>query len=543
MKRELVKSFVSLFLHVVIFSFILMAIPKVVYAVFESHLVQEKISDFVSEPGTSRYTRYLYTHEQSSDPSPPTISREMAIQDLDSFKEIIRRGYAGYHDGPAARKSWEERFDRIGETINKAGEEIPVKGFYKVLTSVCSDLNDSHFSFKVRIEGEKRLYRTMADRQVPFFSKDEFFNRNGEWVLTDSMQNIIGKLQSCNVPDKEVFIVPVVMESATDISFTWKLLIMSLERPQTFECSFMSEKGEIQSMAIEFSDSFKSNDSSGQTREKEYNSGDAIPVIKKISFAGDYVTITDSFVETAIELRNKPVFIADIRSNAGGQTGTIAEWFIRLTNEKPPTGKDYEIFSEVVLQGEINDMGNIITLPKMGFMTVIHIVDLIHSRLLLNNWESQNSHVDHFEEKEIASVYTKSNYKEFASVPYTGRMVILINNKTASAAEFFVQLARNMENTILIGENTRGSFGYFNSHSYRLPNSGIIFWAGSARTEFPNLDARQQLGHGFLPDIWFEPSWKKKIALDVHDCLMNVECSEKLVWAAMNNSQIPTGNN
>jgi C-terminal processing protease CtpA/Prc len=89
----------------------------------------------------------------------------------------------------------------------------------------------------------------------------------------------------------------------------------------------------------------------------------------------------------------------------------------------------------------------------------------------------------------------------YASHPYTGKVIILMNEQTQSQAEFSCMILENMEHSIKIGSQTAGADG--NITSFRLSkdmpagftNLGIFY---------PNGDSTQRIG--IRPDILVYPT-------------------------------------
>ena len=79
-------------------------------------------------------------------------------------------------------------------------------------------------------------------------------------------------------------------------------------------------------------------------------------------------------------------------------------------------------------------------------------------------------------------------------------LIILTGKNTASAAEIFVDAARNVENTLIIGQNT---YGVLTSNAYTvmyLPNSGVAVQLGCNLCVFPEGDFEEFVG--YQPDLW-----------------------------------------
>lgn len=101
----------------------------------------------------------------------------------------------------------------------------------------------------------------------------------------------------------------------------------------------------------------------------------------------------------------------------------------------------------------------------------------------------------------ISESYCKTNAQPDTFSENKNLLIILTGKNTASAAETFVDIAHNVSNTIVIGENT---YGVLISNAYtviQLPNSTIPVQLGSDLSMFPENDYFNEFV-GIKPDIW-----------------------------------------
>ena len=85
-------------------------------------------------------------------------------------------------------------------------------------------------------------------------------------------------------------------------------------------------------------------------------------------------------------------------------------------------------------------------------------------------------------------------------VPSDQVIILLTDRYTASAGEGFVDFALNLENTLVIGQNTAGVAHKIGGPIFFLPHSGVPVQFGAGIMFYPEgLFAE---GVGFTPDIW-----------------------------------------
>ena len=83
---------------------------------------------------------------------------------------------------------------------------------------------------------------------------------------------------------------------------------------------------------------------------------------------------------------------------------------------------------------------------------------------------------------------------------YRGKAIILVNRNTLSTSEIAVSMAKCLEASILIGENTGGMLAFGETLYYQLPHSRL-------RLILPHkifLPNGLREGRGFLPDFWLD---------------------------------------
>jgi len=88
--------------------------------------------------------------------------------------------------------------------------------------------------------------------------------------------------------------------------------------------------------------------------------------------------------------------------------------------------------------------------------------------------------------------------KEF--VPSENVLILLTSKLTASCGDAFVDLAHNVENTLIVGENTNGILTS-DLGRWTLPNTGLYVTFGTSLLLHPEGDHFEEF-RGYYPDIW-----------------------------------------
>jgi len=210
---------------------------------------------------------------------------------------------------------------------------------------------------------------------------------------------------------------------------------------------------------------------------------DNIPVVSITSMGWAHPT-SDSYEDastfvgfaTKLRERDEPAIIIDVRGNRGGNGALSTQWLYELTGELVP--KSYAALSTFtyaeLMQAVSDDPIQMYNHLRFGGFVAF---DDNHSTCPLPQTDTL--------------------------VPNERLIIMLVDRHTTSAGEGFVDNMFNMENTLVIGQNTRGMLagsGAFNFVGLNLPNSGINVRFG--RTANIHPEGHFAEGVGFAPDVW-----------------------------------------
>ena len=181
----------------------------------------------------------------------------------------------------------------------------------------------------------------------------------------------------------------------------------------------------------------------------------------------DYCYAT-KFLRLAEELQDEPIIIIDIRSNRGGYGLLVMRWLHILFGEIVPTN-----YLTVTHQGFIND---VLRTHDERFL------DYLAPKPLGENHQLTYTH-----DKRIIS---------------NDQLLIFLTDRfTASAGDAFTDMAFNIENALVIGQNTAGVLQTDGRwFPYILPNSTALFNFGRGLSIHPTGHFYE--GRGIAPDIW-----------------------------------------
>ena len=185
------------------------------------------------------------------------------------------------------------------------------------------------------------------------------------------------------------------------------------------------------------------------------------------------------FLAYAEELRNEPVIIVDIRSNGGGNGLLPIRWLHILLGEIVP-GNHW------VIEGiSYNDFTN-----------------AIRNQPRRNPFNNTYEHFRTYSTPEpMGDYHTLLRTYPDRLVSNAPLLILLTDRGTASASEAFADMAFNLDNALVIGQNTGGALHTNMTFPRRyLPNSGIPFGLGRGIHVHPL--GHLQEGIGIFPDVW-----------------------------------------
>ena len=175
-------------------------------------------------------------------------------------------------------------------------------------------------------------------------------------------------------------------------------------------------------------------------------------------------------------IKYAPVVIIDIRYNMGGNTVLPLLW-LRMILEETPGNHATRIFSN-------------------KFYTYFEDLEKIWAEL-----------VDEFDgidqllvNKPLGDYHIISTSVTNQVVTSENLIILLTSRATKSAAELFIDHILNIENTLIIGQNTYGTMLTPSATPLYLPKSGITFQLAPSVNVF--CKTQFQEGIGFEPDIW-----------------------------------------
>jgi len=405
---------------------------------------------------------------------PPTVTPEEAIEDVEIFFDVLRYVYGAYQ-----YFGGDEVFEPVKEQIIKdilrdsnaiAGTEF-VQLLYRHLSPIIIDhhLSIRHGSSAFASFGPSYSFLVSSDA---FFDKSDFSFRNREngLYITEIIGYDLVDIMRLQL-DESVrhFYAPVVMRDG--LSAASLMLTIVYEDGTNGELELRVPSSHRNSIAPPTVLTYI----------------DDIPVVplKMMLGLGDTAQgqYSKKFLDYARLLQDEPVVILDLRTNEGGSPILPIIWMHLLSGE-------------VVRENAI-----LLTNWGSGFE--------YPWRPWGDTPETNKYYIPVEYGEEFSFLFHRTIVNGFPIENFNGRrivereqiLIVLVDRSTASAGELFTDIAFNMKNTLVIGQNTFGTLTCNLSYPYlRMPNSGIILGLGRGLMLHPEGHFAE--GVGYRPDVW-----------------------------------------
>lgn len=188
-------------------------------------------------------------------------------------------------------------------------------------------------------------------------------------------------------------------------------------------------------------------------------------------------------------LRDTPVFILDLRSNEGGASALSYTWLYRLLGEYVPTN-----FNWLSILDTRIEIPPGVSRPDSWYRGLTDRTGFYftYPPELTERYLQREPIADNI-------FFTPPGARDRV-VANDQLVIVLIDRFTRSAGETFADQFTNIENTLVIGQNTSGSLLTSYSRALYLPSSGMPVIMGRHMLVHPEGTWRE--GVGLAPDIW-----------------------------------------
>jgi hypothetical protein len=286
----------------------------------------------------------------------------------------------------------------------------------------------------------------------------------------------------------------------------WKPVVLATAAPEQLKCTLLVNGAERAALfplrRLKVAD---------KAPVYENSFGDA-PVLRYASCENEFNPAAQAFVAAAARVRVKPAFIVDVRGNQGGNSMPVMNWAAGLSGQEFRQTGDMVLRGNVQLQGGVN--AAMCRAPEYYAEAVKKLEEAYKERRVPYREFDLNA---------------PSSFKGGAGLEkYQGLAVVIANKDCASTCEELVGYAVQLQNDLLLGENTGGLVHIGSVAPYQLPNSRVfVQLAGKVFTDNPG-DPKE--GVGYLPDLWLDTDDPVPIAEKISACLADAACAPRLQW-------------
>lgn len=421
---------------------------------------------------------------------PPTLSAEMAAQDLKQLHTLLAENYAGYPDLAwelkLAGSSWGEHTETFLSRIAER-EQWSADDYFTLLQGYLTRVADAHFAMRGRFEVEGRIVERDAGficHSVPFFTELQIWGDRVGYRVIEVPAHLseyvgaelvdVSPVGTSHTVEHEVpYLFPTLSSHPIGVGEEAPpeyLLGVFADRDQppdsiTVSVGPMHPESAPGVAAREYrqvrfalhrgrsalSDwTVKHWDLADKTEEQP-------PVLSVRTMAERRL---GGLAETADGLRSEPCLVLDLRGNPGGSDGPAWSWCSRCS------GQTYE------------SAGAVAPWPSDTYQEYRWIA-------MPGRQQTPSSEVS-------------------ASRPYEGTLYVLTDAGVASSGETFRLLAAQIPGAITLGENTAGCAAYGNVQTHDpLENSRIQFAFGRSRFVQDWVEPNRE-GVGLFPDYWLD---------------------------------------
>jgi len=407
------------------------------------------------------------TMEIGAEP-PGTISAQQAEGDVERLFNLFSHGYSGY-----GFYNQHGEFDQAKERIL---EQLPSRSSWS--GDSLAGLLYEHLGFI----GDCHL--TIGDHRFARHS-DFWYDTKLEFALGDRGYQYYANgttftLVSVDHSDPSAYLLPSINKEGEPI---YRLGLLSREKPHPLILVAESDEGERQfEIKLRRSDfNFYSEDI---FREDVIG---GIPVVRARSFGDYYADELNQFVETASQHRGDPVLILDIRGNGGGNERWPIRWIQRLTDQRAEAVfVSSELESKTSMTGRLNAFNYWYKEYEMASYRD-EIVQFTRKTEML-------------EDGRLQARWTGPYYPRMPLIANDTTVIVIMNDGVASAGEGLVMRISQVENVVVVGENSMGCLTFGNISTHKLPHSGLMVWMPINFGIFLDQEIRE--GEGLLPDLW-----------------------------------------
>lgn len=215
-----------------------------------------------------------------------------------------------------------------------------------------------------------------------------------------------------------------------------------------------------------------------------------VPVVRIGSFSDHHKPYVDQFLESASKYNDEPCLIVDVRGNGGGNTMYARQWVTSYTGQNPGS---IQVFTELVSETSMIGRANY-------FSWLLHYYPELEDQGYPQKIDQFKGYAERIENGESEAHWSPYNVPAAKEIPSNRTLIVLIDSNVGSAAEGFLCYLQQLDNVVLVGENSMGALIYGQMTIHVLPKSRLQVSLPITLNFFADLVYREE--RGFYPDYW-----------------------------------------
>ena len=216
----------------------------------------------------------------------------------------------------------------------------------------------------------------------------------------------------------------------------------------------------------------------------------ALIIIRRLHGSPEQLALLERIAEDYDAHRAHGTIVFDFRDNGGGDDGYLFQWLERAyagTLRLPPS---------IEIEGALHPCRdwNAAVFAQISHDVVDTAEAVARRDELCAEWPAAVPDIHH----SVSSGLLESEAKD----PYDGRVIALVNRRSASSGESAPVALRSALGALIVGERTAGYLEYGNLQPFVLPHTGLVFLVPIKRSYYdPPAE-----GVGLAVDYYLDPS-------------------------------------
>ena len=464
--------------------------------------LQQRRIRLMGEEGVSALQRVFWAADLYA-----LLTHEQITEEVRFLFDLLRHAYGGYLFFGGDDVFLPAR-DAIMEQLAGMSDPLPTGRYLRELLvpTFRRLVADNHFLV--------HNFRMSAESYVPFLSEEFILRKSGNGFVTVVDESLYRVIEVTHNGQPQDVILPTL---AYDGEFVYVFGLVLPNWQEAAEITVFLENtvtGETYSRRINLS--IVASPRKSTRPETFIREVDGITILESRILQSQRIILpgeTDPFLQSAYELRGKPVFVMDLRGHTGGATGFSRWWMEIFTGQSPP---DIRLLAASRFVCPLFVNSTLITTKVVYALQRFFRPPIFDQREMVHTVWGSGSYLWEMDPRFARSEGLESAEHEIlpfsTSVPWTplqavipneNLVIVLTDKNTGSAGEMFVGLLRQLENMLVVGTNTAGVLLTSSVGRTILPHSGLALIFGTQLNLRPDLS--QFEGVGFMPDLWVPP--------------------------------------